>query len=323
MVSQLKSGIHVLSFTETWLTKEIMDGEVDISGYSLFRKDRNQSKGGGVGVFVRNDIDVSRRYDLEIDDIEGIWLEITLPKSRAFLVGTFYRPPNSSNHHNKDFMKKMDNILELAVAEGREIILNGDFNCDLMINHKSNHESKQLKTIFRIQHFIQLIKEPTRIDRNSKTLLDLIATNCPQNIKCSGVISYNLSDHELVYCVRKLNGKITDASVQFKTFRNYAKYDSTKFCEDLKKIDWKLQNDSASRDSGNEFDSVDGQWQYFKLNFLAVSDKHAPFIQKKIRSINNCPWMNTDIKKIIRERDYQQKRPEELIPMKTGIFTAE
>lgn len=52
----------------------------------------------------------------------------------------------------------------------------------------------------------QLINSPTRISRDSKSLIDLIAVNYPQNICDSGVVSANLSDHELV-SERSIGGK--------------------------------------------------------------------------------------------------------------------
>ena len=75
--------------------------------------------------YVRNDVMVDRREDLE-RPIEGLWLEVSLPKSRSFLTGCFYRPPNSSNHYDKDFSSKMNNTLNTAVSKGQEVVLLGD-----------------------------------------------------------------------------------------------------------------------------------------------------------------------------------------------------
>ena len=82
-----------------------------IPGYKLFRKDR-EGKGGGVAFYNRNDVMVDRREDLERPDIEGLWLEVPLPKSRSFLTSCFYRPPNLSNHYDKD------NTLKTTVSKG-------------------------------------------------------------------------------------------------------------------------------------------------------------------------------------------------------------
>ena len=51
----------------------------------------------------------------------------------------------------------------------------------------------------------QLIKVPTRITSQSATLIDHILTNSPENVSQSGVIDIGLSDHQLIFCTRKLH----------------------------------------------------------------------------------------------------------------------
>jgi hypothetical protein len=128
-------------------------------------------------------------------------------------------------------------------------------------------------------------------------MIDLIATNYPHNIKDSGVINgASLSDHEMTFCVRKINWK--KAPSQFKTFRNYANYDSDKFREDLRNIDFDLPN---NRD-------VNELWKSFKEQFSIIAERHAPSIVKRVRGLNNCPWLNATIKSQMRQRDYLQKK---------------
>jgi exonuclease III len=200
MCNVLKSGIHMITLSETWLTSEIPDIEIEIDGYRVFRKNRD-SRGGGVLAYVRNDLFVVRRADLETPSVEGMWLEISLPKVRGFLVGIFYTPPDSSAYHDKDFMLKLNDMLDMALEQDREVIITGDFNCDFMAKREVSSECKWLKHILRTQYFSQIIQAATRVTNSSKTLLDIIATNYPQNISLSGVVSANMSDHELVYCV--------------------------------------------------------------------------------------------------------------------------
>ncbi len=92
LLHELKSGIQLLTLSETWIKPETPDKEYEIPGYMLVRKD-SEANCGGVAVYARNDLVVSRREDLEISDVEGLWLEIAMPKSRSFLVGAFYNPP--------------------------------------------------------------------------------------------------------------------------------------------------------------------------------------------------------------------------------------
>ena len=221
VINDSKSGIHIIAITETWLDKKIEDAEVDIPGYKIYRKDRD-ADGGGVAVYVRNDLSVIRREDLEDPNLEGLWLEITLPKSRGFLLGLYYRPPDSSDYLDGDFMARFTDVAELASSEGKEILLVGDFNCDFSAKRLTSG-CKQLKSLFRTLSFTQLIDSPTRITKDTSTLLDLIATNCPQNVSKSGVISSGFSDHEMIFFIRKINWKRFPA--QMKTFRNYGNYD--------------------------------------------------------------------------------------------------
>lgn len=58
-----------------------------------------------------------QRADLEFPDVESVWLQVNLPKSHAFFVGTFYRPPNSSKSHDPGFVVKLDNMIDSALAE--------------------------------------------------------------------------------------------------------------------------------------------------------------------------------------------------------------
>ena len=55
------------------------DNEIEIAGYKLFRKDRSGNNYGGIIVYLRDTINAIRRIDLEIESIEAIWVEITMP----------------------------------------------------------------------------------------------------------------------------------------------------------------------------------------------------------------------------------------------------
>ena len=75
-----------------------------VEGYQThFRKDNYSKGGGGIMVYVRNDINAKRREDLEINNISCIWLEISQDKGKSFLIGNMYRPPNSRVEYNDRF----------------------------------------------------------------------------------------------------------------------------------------------------------------------------------------------------------------------------
>ena len=89
-----------------------------ILGFEILRKDGG---GGGVGIFIRTKLDYKRRKDLEIDDIE---IYPKIPKS--FVVGTLYRPPDSSQYLSKNFDTILSNLLK--ETDSKEVIILGDFN---------------------------------------------------------------------------------------------------------------------------------------------------------------------------------------------------
>ena len=78
---------------------------------------------------------------------------------------------------------KFNTMLDFATAQGNEAILLSDLNCCFLPNKHNDSDCKQLKSIFHCFDFSQLIDSPTRTTQASRSLIDLIAVNCPQNIR--------------------------------------------------------------------------------------------------------------------------------------------
>ena len=104
----------IFAATETWLDSSIGDGELEVPGFNILRRDRNRT-GGGVALFIRSDIAFNPRPDLSADNLEALWIEVLLPKTRGILVGVFYRPPS-----DREFLSKLE--LSLSKTDpGKEI----------------------------------------------------------------------------------------------------------------------------------------------------------------------------------------------------------
>ena len=122
------SNFDVICITESWLHDAISDDEIKMEEYTVFRRDRVGDSHGGVCVYVKNNLHVRRRNDMEIQNIECVWLEITTHNKKV-LIGTFYRPPNSPN----DTMAHIENSVGLAVDTNiQDIFILGDFNLDIL-----------------------------------------------------------------------------------------------------------------------------------------------------------------------------------------------
>jgi hypothetical protein len=87
----------MLSFSESWLNHSHKDESLKLSNYQTpFRKYRGPNKsGGGVILYVKDNINVSRRDDLDFDDLEGIWVQIKI-NGKQILFGIFYITPKST-----------------------------------------------------------------------------------------------------------------------------------------------------------------------------------------------------------------------------------
>ena len=120
-------GPLVLGLSETWLNNTFTDANVATDNYKLYRRDRTGKRGGGILVYVHDSIRSWRRPDLENMDLEAIWIELRLDRS-AYLLCNIYRPPTS----NTDFMDSLQDMLELATAESKEVVIMGDFNCNAL-----------------------------------------------------------------------------------------------------------------------------------------------------------------------------------------------
>lgn len=84
--------------------------------------------------------------------------------------------------------------------------------------------------------------------------------------------------------------------------RNYASYDPVNFCDDLKGVNWDSCIPVSNVKDLNHSD-VDNLWENFKQAFTTVASRHVPVMTKKVRGID-CPWMNSEIKRSMRQRDY-------------------
>ena len=192
IICQILAGfrdIHIFSVSETHLSPE-REAEAQIEGYTFIAKSRASSQGGGIGVYISSSIPFQRRLDLKLEDIECIWIELLFPKSKGFLVGIIYRPPDSSKHLSVNFNCKFESMVSSVSAENKECILTGDINCNYLVS--SDH--KEIKSILAFFGLKQLITSPTRITRESKTLIDVICSNEPHNISTVKVIPAGLSN---------------------------------------------------------------------------------------------------------------------------------
>ena len=153
-----------------------------------------------------------------------------------------------------------------------------------------------VKDIFTLNGLTQVINKPTRITKDTKTLIDIIVTTDTTKVANQIVICNSISDHDVIGIIRKLH--VNKYKPRMVALRDFSKYDVNEYKEDLRNTPW---------ETSFIFHDFNSAWDHFKSLLLSVIDKHAPITQKKVRG-KDAPWMNKDIKSKIRERDYLLKQ---------------
>jgi len=90
----------IIAFTETWLNSSILSADLLFDGFHQpIRKDRAFDSHGGVAIYVNESIAFKRRQDLELNNVECIWIEVFPSKNKSILFGVFYRPPSADRSY--------------------------------------------------------------------------------------------------------------------------------------------------------------------------------------------------------------------------------
>ena len=125
-IYMLSNTVGILPINETRLDSSTQNGEVNIPGYTLERKDRNRN-GGGVALYIRDSINYKRLNDLPDDNIELISIQVSKPKTKPFIVCTWYRPPGSTT----ELMNRFEDVLQKLDSYHMEVDIIGDLNCNV------------------------------------------------------------------------------------------------------------------------------------------------------------------------------------------------
>ena len=136
-----------------------------------------------------------------------------------------------------------------------------------LLSDVADSNSSKLINACEIFGLSQLITEPTRVTAPSQSLIDLCITNTPDKIVRSGVMPLGISDHSLVYLIRKTRYTIPGCVkiISTRSFKNFNIKEE--FLADVELIQW---DDISLLSHPNEM------WQFWKNQFLTCIDKHSP-----------------------------------------------
>ena len=187
-----------------------------------------------------------------------------------------------------------------------EIYLLSDFNINLfqnvkyMLNGKRNTTSQEsvhtminrYKEICQIHSLNQLISCPTSVTCNTSTLIDHILTSSTEKIFQSGIIDSGISDHQLIFCIRKVKRvKFHNHNNVF--LRSLKHYTVNLLVEGLQKVDFL---------NYERFSNIDAAYTDFLNKLMKVINEIAP--SKEIRIKNNHQnWFDSEVADLIHVRE--------------------
>ena len=164
---------------------------VTIPGYSHVFRNR-ETRGGGVGIYIKELIKFKRRTDIESRylQMEHLWIKVPgRNKNSKALTGTIYRSESQMNY--ADWLQAFDVLLGgITISWDGLLMITGDFNVNLL--DQASGMTRQYVNIldsFNLKHHV--IK-PTRTTKSSATLIDHIITNMPQCVTHTDVLPCSL-----------------------------------------------------------------------------------------------------------------------------------
>ncbi|KAM9590815.1 uncharacterized protein ACIBXB_005869 [Morphnus guianensis] len=272
-------GYGLIGITEMWWDGSY-DWSVGMEGYRLFRKDRQGRQGGGVNLYVNDQLECMELcLGMDEEPTESLWVRI---KGRAgtgdIIVGVCYRPPNQEDRADEALYRQIG-----AASRSQALGLMGNFNhpdiCwrDNTAGHK---QSRRFLECVDDNFLLQVIEEPTR--RGAR--LDLVLTNkegLVGNVKLKG--SLGCSDHEMV---------------EFKNLRAARRAHSKLTTLDFRRADFGLFRDLLGRvpwDTALEGRGVQASWLIFKDHLLQAQERCIPTKRKSDKTTSRPAWMNKEL----------------------------
>ena len=290
----LATDFDILAISETFIKTATPKHLFKIGGYKFFHKDRIAKNGGGIGLFVRDQIKVKLiNLPQVILHPEVLFVELTINQTKI-AVGVLYKPPKIPYGI---FATMHETLAYISTKYTHNIIL-GDMNVNYLAQDSLpvNFFQTNITEPFNLT---QIIKDPTRITLTSSTLLDLILVSNYSNVKKSGVVDVpGISDHCLVYMAYAIKKtKFIPKTVTRRDFRNFSE---ESFKNDMELAPW--GNVLAVRE-----EEVDNQVTIIENIFNEIIDRHAPFRTFTIKQ-PPTPWLTPSIKSLMDLRDKEKNK---------------
>jgi hypothetical protein len=280
--------IDVIVLTEIYIYQKELKF-YNIEGFHLFAKPREFNRGGGIIIYVKNDLKINE-INIELLSTESLILNL----NNCVNIVALYRPPSNCK---KTFLDELKNKI-LKNKELNNTIIIGDININILDN--DDRDCEKYVDILAKSGFECNINLPTREEVNkegvlSSTCIDHIYSKVNANcaIDKSFIITHKITDHYMIVACVLLPKKIISNKYIYKLdLKKYANY--------IKKFDWTkfLQCNDVNELYNNIVDVFESAKKTYTFRVLDDS------IVKRVNKL----WINDEIILLIKLRDRAFKR---------------
>ena len=154
-------------------------------------------RGGGVGIYIRRSLAVSRAAFLENDEFESVWVKIKVKNKQMFICSS-YLPPHPPADKQIRYLDYLTDSVTKAYAHSPALVaVVGDQNAgncwlppDAPRHSGISSFEKRLKSTTESLGLAQIITTATRIQNRTHNLRDLILVDSPEchKLRCPVLI---------------------------------------------------------------------------------------------------------------------------------------
>ena len=293
-LEEMQHNFSIIGISETWLNEDNVN-LYGISGYESFHNVRSCRRGGGVSIFVKNDITCNRRDDLSVcyDYVESIFVELdknTTGHTKNVILGVVYRPPNQDI---EQFIDSLKYTIDKIMHENKICYLMGDFNLDLF-NHDTHSSTGEFLNTFLSCSFVPLINRPTRVTSNTCTLIDNIWCNHYQQLvnPDQGVFISSISDHYPVFHIDSVQSP--EKTVKSRERRLINSRTSDKFIQNISLENWDpVYNNENPQNAYTIFSNIIKKHYSICFPKITVNGTYR----------NRLPWLTDGLKQSIQHKN--------------------
>ena len=178
--------------SETETDNSFPIGKFLIHGFSSPYRLNRDSKGGGIMLYIREDIP-SNHLATDKESMESLYVELNIWNEK-YLRNCSYNPHKTMI---KNHLATLSNFLDLASSKYKKMLILGDFNVGI--------DEPHMGSFCETYNLTNLIKQPTCYKNlDNFTCIDLISTKDLRRFQSTCVIDTGLSDFHLMTLMRTL-----------------------------------------------------------------------------------------------------------------------